>query len=78
MKTPLYIILKNYRVLAITIIVFFAYLTMDMWHWYKGNHSTFTPESASVFASLVLLAGGALKFALENIMRKHEKDDDHE
>lgn len=67
--------LKKYRVLAICIVVFFACLTWDMWQWYQNNHQLFTTQSASVFGSLVMLAGGALKFALENIMKKHESDD---
>lgn len=72
---PLHLALKKYRVLAIFIIIFFAFLTWDMWQWYQLNHSLFTTQSASVFGSLILLAAGALKFALENIMKKYEADD---
>ncbi len=67
--------LKKYRVLAVAIILFFAVLTWDMWYWYKINFKALTLESGGTFASMVALAGGALKMALSNIMGRHESDD---
>lgn len=71
----LHLFLKRFRVLAVSIILFFAVLTWDMWDWYQFNHKELTIESAGVFGSIILLAGGALKFALQNIMGRHESDD---
>jgi hypothetical protein len=76
MKAPLYVYLKQYRVLAISIILFFAILTWNMWGWFQVNFKELqdNTQAASVFSGLVLLSAGALKWALENVMRKHEED----
>ncbi len=71
----LHTILKQFRVLAIAIILFFAILTWDMWQWYQINFTSLTIESGSTFAAMVALSGGALKMALSNIMGKHESDE---
>jgi len=73
-KTPLHKLIRQYRILAIAIILYFAFMLEDMWVWFEVNHQNLTMHSAGVFGSLVLLIGGGLKFALENIMKEHSGD----
>lgn len=74
---PLHILLRQYRVLAVILLAFFGILTWDMWEWFQGNYKELDDnmEAAGVFSSLVLLSAGALKWGLENVMKRHDIDD---
>lgn len=64
------------NIVAAALIIFFALFLIDMWNWFEINHEKLTTQSAGVFGSVVLLVGGALKFALENIITNMDDDND--
>jgi hypothetical protein len=68
--------IKQYRVVAVSIIIYLAFMLESMWFWFENNHVNLSTQSAGVFGSLVLLIGGALRFALENLMNRHYGEDD--
>lgn len=68
-------ILLQYRVLAVSITVTFIYLALDMWAFYKENHTELETAGAGAFSALSLAIIGGLKFALDNISKRHEKDE---
>lgn len=72
---PLHIKLKQYRVMSLFITAFFMTLTWDMWEWFQVNHHTLKDWTNASFSSLALLAAGAVKWSLENMAKRHEKDD---
>jgi hypothetical protein len=68
-------ILRQFRVVAVTLTVFFMYLTLDMWHWFQDNHTELKEWANGSFSALVLLAAGTVKWSLEQFFKKIEKDD---
>ena len=78
-KQPLHIQLRQYRVMPIGITLFFMVLAWDMWGWFQGNHKELSDWANSSFIAMAGLALGALKWSLEHMTRKQEKDDhDHD
>ena len=75
MKTPLHVTLRQYRVASLVITIFFMYLTWDMWEWYKINHSTMKEWAAAGFVSIILFAAGTVKWSLESMAKRNEKDE---
>ena len=71
----MHIVLRQYRIIAIILTIFFCWLTLDMWHWFQENHSELKEWVNASFSSLALLCAGAVKWSLENFMKKVEKDD---
>ena len=74
-KEPLHIVIRKYRVMPIALTLFFVWITIDMWFWYKANHQLMEEWSIAGFISLMLFAGGAVKWSLENFMKKIEIDE---
>lgn len=56
---------------------FFAYTTLDIIEWLKLNHEELSVQASGIFGSYILLTGGAIKYALENVMKHHEGDDQY-
>lgn len=79
MKQPYHIILRQYRILPIAITIFFMNLSWSMWAWFQENHKELTDWANSSFISMALLALGSVKWSLEHMSRKQERDDhDHD
>lgn len=74
MNEPLYVRIKQYRIVAISITVFFMILTWNMWDWFQSNHKEMHEWANASFSSLALLAAGAVKWSLENMAKGYEKD----
>lgn len=66
--------LHKFNVLEIILIFYFVNLLSDMWYWFENNHTELTLSSAGIYSSLVLFVAGALKFALDNIMKRYENE----
>lgn len=75
MKKPFHIIMRQYRIAAILITIFFAWLTWDMWVFFKGHFTEMKEWVMVGFVSMNALAAGAVKWAMENFMKRIEKDD---
>ena len=67
--------LKRYRVVEIIVIAFFLYLAWNQWEYYKSNQSEMLEWSLAGFISMNAATIGALKYALDSINKRHEKDD---
>lgn len=74
MKTPLHIKIKQYRVIYISITLFFLLLGWDAWSWFKINQGNMQEWAVAGFVSVFLAIIGVLKFVLENV----RQDSDHD
>lgn len=74
MKTPLHIKIKQYRLIYITVTVFFLWLGADAWGWFKLNQSSMQEWAVAGFVSVYLAIIGVLKFVLENVRQDSEHD----
>lgn len=70
---PLYITLKQYRIVAIAAIIFSGWFMIDVWDFYKGNVGKLAQyELIALFGFLGALMG-TFKFSVDNIRDKHEE-----
>jgi uncharacterized membrane protein YphA (DoxX/SURF4 family) len=69
-----HIALKQYRVIYVSVTIFFFVLGWDAWQWFKLNHQDMSEAAAAGFISIYLAVIGALKYSLEN-SRQDNKDD---
>ena len=76
MKDPIYLALRRYRVAPLAITTFFAFLTWDMWAWFKSNHILMDEAATAGFISMMLPIAGSVKWSLENIAKGHEADNE--
>lgn len=75
MRTPIHVLIRQYRLVALALTGFFMWLTVDMWQWFQENHKELSNGASAAYSSLALLAAGAVKWVLENVNKKSEKDD---
>ena len=75
-KTPLHIVLKQYRVVYLTLAGFIVLLVYRMWTFFELNYTGLTAESAAVFSAAFLAVIPMLKYVLEN-SRQDSSHDDH-
>jgi hypothetical protein len=74
----LHVWLVRYRVLAVGVVFFSVWLTHDTWTFYKMHFEKMTGFDGNTGVGLFLLtAVGLLKFALDNVAKKHEGHDDN-
>ena len=74
-RLPLHIVIRQYRVVPLIITLFFMWLTVDIVEFLKLHYDDIDNAVAGVFGSVVLLAGGSVKWSLEQMTKKQEKDD---
>jgi hypothetical protein len=78
-KQPWHIILRQYRIMAIVLTAFFCILLWDMWSWFQVNFRELTDWANTAFIAMVVPIIATVKWSLENVIKKHEKDDhDHD
>ena len=76
MKTPLHILIKQYRVIYIIVTLFFIWLAWDAWEWFKEDQHNMKEWAVAGFVSIYLAVIGVLKFVLENIRQDSEHDNE--
>lgn len=78
MKTPLHIVLRQYRVLQIFLVLFLCYVTYVLLMWVTaGTFAALSPVQAGVIATTfpALITG---LFAIVNNINKKNEVDDHD
>ena len=70
----IHIYLKKYRVISILIIFFFAWQCHELTEWYKANFATMTDWQNAPVIGLITAYVGALKFALDHILKDNDED----
>lgn len=69
----LHVWLVRYRVLSIIVVFFSIWLTFDTWIFYKAHYNELKGVEGNTGVGLFLLtAVGLLKFAMDNVRKKHE------
>lgn len=69
---PLYVTLKQYRIIAVVSIFFLGYMMIVAWEFYELNFKEMTTESAAGFFTYVAALLGAFIKCVTNIQGKHE------
>jgi len=69
-----HIALKQYRVIYVSVTIFFFVLGWDAWQWFKLNHQDMSEAAAAGFISIYLAVIGALKYSLENSRQDSKHD----
>ncbi len=68
-----HIYLKQYRVIAITIVIFFMFQTLVLTEWYIENYYKLKEWQNAPVVGLILAYVTALKFALEHILEDQDQ-----
>lgn len=74
MKVPLYIKIKQYRIIYIAITLFFIWLGWDAWEWFKIEQHNMKEWAVAGFVSIYAAVIGVLKFVLENVRQDSGHD----
>ena len=67
-RTPLYVLLRQYRVLPIAIIGFFGWLTLDITRWYQAHYAELHEWQVVPILGYLGSLVASLKFALEHVL----------
>lgn len=74
MKAPLYVLIKQYRLIYIAQLIFTNWLALSMWEWYKANSAALELASGGAFGAAFLVVLGMVKYNLEGL----RKDSGHD
>lgn len=69
-----HIIIKQYRIVYVSLIFFVCFMAWDMWAWYKGNADALELASSGAYGAGFLAVLGMVKYALEGL----RQDSDHD
>lgn len=69
--------IRQYRVVPTIISALFCWLMIDMWQFFKTDHSDLSQAASTGFIALALAVVGVLKFSLDSFSKPVHKDDDH-
>lgn len=70
---PLHLTLRQYRIIAVTSIVFLGWMLLKVWGFYELNYTTMSAEAAVAFFSFVGTILGAFMKCVNNIQGRHEE-----
>ena len=74
-KEALHHQIKQYRAYSVVIILFSMYVTLDLIEFLKDNYTDMSQPAALAFSSIALATIAIVKYALEALMKRAEKDD---
>lgn len=72
---PLHHVIKQYRLYSVIIVLFNMFVTLSLITFLKENYASMEQPAAIAFSSLALATIGVIKYALEALMQRAEKDD---
>ena len=72
-EQPLHKTIRQYRVVAISGIIFLGYMLVKCWNFFELNHQEMSAESAAGFFTLVAAILAAFNKCINNIQEKNEE-----